>query len=53
MPLLLLRSTQEYSASGFIGLPVARAFVRAGHVVYGLTRSLQKAKQLAADESKY
>ncbi|KAH9936189.1 uncharacterized protein B0H18DRAFT_972728 [Fomitopsis serialis] len=37
-------------ASGFIGLPIAQAFVRAGHIVYGLTRSQQKAKQLAAEE---
>ncbi|EIW74573.1 NAD(P)-binding protein [Coniophora puteana RWD-64-598 SS2] len=37
-------------ASGFIGLPVAQALVRAGHTVYGLTRSAEKAKQLAADE---
>ncbi|KAI0933019.1 hypothetical protein AcW2_001466 [Taiwanofungus camphoratus] len=36
--------------SGFIGLPVAQAFVRAGHIVYGVTRSPQKAKQLAAEE---
>jgi len=37
-------------ASGFIGLPVAQALVRAGHVVYGVTRSAQKAKRLAAEE---
>ncbi|PIL35612.1 hypothetical protein GSI_02340 [Ganoderma sinense ZZ0214-1] len=37
-------------ASGFIGLPVAQAFVRAGHIVYGQTRSEDKAKQLAAQE---
>ncbi|EGO19212.1 hypothetical protein SERLADRAFT_479581 [Serpula lacrymans var. lacrymans S7.9] len=37
-------------ASGFIGLPVAQALSRAGHTVYGLTRSPVKAKQLAADE---
>ncbi|KDQ51278.1 hypothetical protein JAAARDRAFT_62670 [Jaapia argillacea MUCL 33604] len=37
-------------ASGFIGLPVAQALVRAGHVVYGVTRSEAKAKQLAAEE---
>ncbi|KZT25447.1 NAD(P)-binding protein [Neolentinus lepideus HHB14362 ss-1] len=37
-------------ASGFIGLPVAQALVRAGHVVYGVTRSAVKAKQLAAEE---
>nr|VWO95536.1 Uncharacterized protein [Ganoderma boninense] len=37
-------------ATGFIGLPVAQAFVRAGHIVYGQTRSEEKAKQLAAQE---
>ncbi|CDO75541.1 hypothetical protein BN946_scf184883.g3 [Trametes cinnabarina] len=37
-------------ATGFIGLPVAQAFVRAGHVVYGQTRSAAKGKQLAAEE---
>ncbi|KAH9841468.1 NAD(P)-binding protein, partial [Rhodofomes roseus] len=37
-------------ASGFIGLPVAQALIRAGHIVYGLTRSQHKAKQLAAEE---
>jgi len=39
-----------FRASGFIGLPVAQAFVRAGHVVYGLTRSQAKAKLLSAEE---
>jgi NAD dependent epimerase/dehydratase family enzyme len=39
------------SASGFIGFPAAQALVRAGHNVYGLTRSAQKAKQLIAEES--
>ncbi|OCH91900.1 NAD(P)-binding protein [Obba rivulosa] len=37
-------------ASGFIGLPAAQALVRAGHVVYGVTRSESKAKLLAAEE---
>ncbi|CCM04668.1 uncharacterized protein FIBRA_06854 [Fibroporia radiculosa] len=37
-------------ASGFIGLPVAQAFVRAGHEVYGVTRSPAKAKELAVEE---
>ncbi|RDX57332.1 NAD(P)-binding protein [Lentinus brumalis] len=37
-------------ATGFIGLPAAQAFVRAGHVVYGQTRSAAKAKQLVAEE---
>ncbi|KAI0775246.1 NAD(P)-binding protein [Trametes elegans] len=37
-------------ATGFIGYPVAQAFVRAGHIVYGQTRSAAKAKQLAAEE---
>ncbi|KAI0800161.1 NAD(P)-binding protein [Fomes fomentarius] len=37
-------------ATGFIGFPAAQAFVRAGHIVYGQTRSAAKAKQLAAEE---
>ncbi|RUS14323.1 hypothetical protein BC937DRAFT_94000, partial [Endogone sp. FLAS-F59071] len=38
-------------ASGFIGNPVAKAFARAGHQVYGLTRSPKKAAELLKDES--
>ncbi|TFY81028.1 hypothetical protein EWM64_g2981 [Hericium alpestre] len=37
-------------ASGFIGLPTARALSRAGHEVFGLTRSQAKGNQLLADE---
>ncbi|KIJ04545.1 hypothetical protein PAXINDRAFT_52935, partial [Paxillus involutus ATCC 200175] len=37
-------------ASGTIGFPIAQALSRAGHTVYGLTRSTAKAKKLAADE---
>ncbi|KAF9643435.1 NAD(P)-binding protein [Thelephora ganbajun] len=37
-------------ATGAIGLPIARAFLRAGHIVYGQTRSESKAKQLATEE---
>jgi nucleoside-diphosphate-sugar epimerase len=37
-------------ASGFIGLPAAQALVRTGHQVYGLTRSEEKGRLLAADE---
>ena len=40
-----------HSATGFIGLPVAQALARAGHVVYGQTRSDSKYKQLAGEES--
>lgn len=36
--------------TGFIGRPVAQAFVRNGHEVYGQTRSDSKAKSLIADE---
>ena len=39
------------SVTGFVGLPAAQACVRAGHLVFGLTRSLEKAKQLTAEES--
>lgn len=37
-------------ATGFIGGPVAQAFVRNGHIVYGQTRSANSAKQLEALE---
>ncbi|KAF7979282.1 hypothetical protein HWV62_42980 [Athelia sp. TMB] len=37
-------------ASGFIGLPAAQALVRAGHEVFGLTRSEEKGQFLAAEE---
>ncbi len=50
---LCLLTTSLLSATGFIGLPIAQAFVRAGHIVYGQTRSAAKAKQLAAEESKF
>jgi len=35
---------------GFIGFPAAQALVRAGHIVYGQTRSQQKAQLLASEE---
>ncbi|KAJ7174171.1 hypothetical protein C8R43DRAFT_637355 [Mycena crocata] len=37
-------------ATGFIGLPAAQALARAGHMVYGLARTQEKARALAADE---
>ncbi|THH14100.1 hypothetical protein EW146_g6191 [Bondarzewia mesenterica] len=37
-------------ASGFIGFPAAQALCRAGHIVYGQTRSEAKTKMLAAEE---
>ncbi|KAF5372150.1 hypothetical protein D9758_004998 [Tetrapyrgos nigripes] len=37
-------------ASGFIGFPAAQALSRAGYIVYGQTRSAEKAKRLAAEE---
>lgn len=37
-------------ATGYIGSHVAKAFRNAGHRVYGLTRSANKAKLLMADE---
>jgi len=37
-------------ATGFIGLPVAQAFVRNGHEVYGSTRSSSKSSLLASSE---
>lgn len=45
--------TGIFRASGFIGFPVAQALVRAGHIVYGLTRSEDKRLKLAAEESTY
>jgi len=36
--------------SGFIGLPAAQAFVRAGHIVYGQTRSEKSSQSLAKEE---
>ncbi|KAI0782890.1 NAD(P)-binding protein [Abortiporus biennis] len=37
-------------ASGLIGSAVAQALVRGGHIVYGLTRTEEKAKKLASEE---
>lgn len=37
-------------AGGFVGFPAAQAFVRAGHIVYGLTRSTDKAQIFAEEE---
>ncbi|KAF4588389.1 hypothetical protein EYR38_010357 [Pleurotus pulmonarius] len=37
-------------ATGFIGFPVAQALARAGHIVYGLTRSEANGNKLAAEE---
>lgn len=36
--------------SGFIGLPVALAFARAGHIVYGTARDAKAARKLAIHE---
>ena len=44
--------TFRNSASGFIGFPAAQALARAGHNVYGQTRSSEKAAQLTKEESK-
>nr|XP_019008392.1 uncharacterized protein I206_06951 [Kwoniella pini CBS 10737]OCF47173.1 hypothetical protein I206_06951 [Kwoniella pini CBS 10737] len=35
-------------SSGFLGLPAAEAFVRAGHIVYGTTRSTRSAVDVLA-----
>ncbi|WWC59553.1 uncharacterized protein I303_102109 [Kwoniella dejecticola CBS 10117] len=35
-------------ATGFLGLPAAEAFVRAGHIVYGTTRSARSAIDILA-----
>ncbi|KAJ3822765.1 hypothetical protein F5878DRAFT_577591 [Lentinula raphanica] len=39
-----------FGASGFIGFPAAQALIRAGHTVYGQTRSQAKATRLQAEE---
>ncbi|KAJ3787943.1 NAD(P)-binding protein [Lentinula aff. detonsa] len=39
-----------FGASGFIGFPAAQALVRAGHTVYGQTRSEEKSQRLEAEE---
>ncbi|KAI0340673.1 NAD(P)-binding protein [Trametopsis cervina] len=39
-----------FGAAGFIGYPLSQALVRAGHTVYGQTRSPNSAKQLVANE---
>jgi hypothetical protein len=36
--------------AGFVAFPIAQAFARAGHIVYGTTRSAENAKALARDE---
>ena len=43
--------TKTSSATGTIGFSTAQAFLRAGHIVYGQTRSESKVKQLATEES--
>jgi NAD(P)-dependent dehydrogenase (short-subunit alcohol dehydrogenase family) len=40
----------EANIPGFIGLPTALAFARAGHIVYGTTRDQKAARQLAKHE---
>ncbi|KAK7677752.1 hypothetical protein QCA50_019304 [Cerrena zonata] len=37
-------------ATGFIGFPVSQALARAGHIVYGLARTDEKARKLASEE---
>lgn len=47
----LITFTHLFSATGMIGRPIAQALSRAGHIVYGQTRSVSKAKQVSAGES--
>jgi hypothetical protein len=52
-PTLIVREVDigfRFRASGFVGLPVAQALVRAGHIVHGLTRSKAKAVHLVTEE---
>ncbi|KAI0698499.1 NAD(P)-binding protein [Cytidiella melzeri] len=39
-----------FGAAGFIGFPVSQALLRAGHTVFGQTRSQDRANKLAANE---
>lgn len=56
MKVLVLGATGECMQSwatlteGFIGLPIALAYARAGHIVYGTTRNAKGARQLAIHE---
>jgi nucleoside-diphosphate-sugar epimerase len=55
MKILILGATGESLQSsrlmiGFIGLPAAQAFVRAGHLVYGQTRSEKSTGDLVKEE---
>lgn len=45
-----LQEVRVVDIPGFIGKPVADAFVRAGHIVYGQTRSKDTGRDLAKDE---
>ena len=41
------------SATGFVGYPISQALARAGHIVYGLARTPEKARTLALEESEF
>jgi nucleoside-diphosphate-sugar epimerase len=42
-----------FGVTGVIGREVARAYVRKGHEVYGVTRNESKIKELQQEESAY
>lgn len=42
--------TGAESSQGFVGFPTCEAFCRAGHIVYGQTRSASSAQKLAERE---
>lgn len=42
-----------FGVTGVIGREVARAYVRRGHEVYGVTRNESKIKELLQEESVY
>lgn len=42
--------TIAHCVTGFIGFPVATAYARAGHIVYGVTRSKSNGQLLAKEE---
>lgn len=48
---MVLLYSEHSRATGFIGFSVSQALVRAGHDVYGITRSIEKSRKLATEES--
>ncbi|GAW10223.1 NAD P-binding protein [Lentinula edodes] len=49
-PLITAMKILIFGASGFIGFPAAQALIRAGHIVYGQTRSRENVQRFEAEE---